>query len=129
MDIVISYGETLRSKCWPPVKASAYVTYSSLPMMEYAAVAWNRYQLNIHTFQKSNHRAARWVMNDYSRYSSVSNLKHDLNWQLLQIYCRISKLQVFYKAVHNLMALSLPQHIYISFQQVVKLKLSSEPLY
>ena len=61
--------------------------------------------------KKSNHRAACGVMSDYSRYGSVSNLKHDLNWQPLQICCRISRLQVFYKAVHNLMALSLPQHI------------------
>ena len=32
-------------------------------------------------------------------YSSVSNLLHDLNWQPLQVRCKISRVQIFYKAV------------------------------
>ena len=79
--------------------------------MEYAAVAWDPYQQNnINTLEKIQRRAARWVMNDYGRYSSVSNLLHDLNWQPLQVRRKISRLQIFYKAVHNLMTLSIPQH-------------------
>ena len=44
------------------------------------------------------------------RYSSVSNLLHDLNWQPLQVRHKISRLQMFYKAVHNSTALSILQH-------------------
>ena len=79
--------------------------------MEYAAVAWDPYQQNnINALEKIQRTAARWVMNDYGRYSSVSNLLHDLNWQPLQVRRKISRLQIFYKAVHNLTALSIPQH-------------------
>ena len=76
--------------------------------MKYPAVIWGHHQLNnIHVLQC---RAACWVMNDYSRYSSVSNLLLHLNWQPLQVRRRISKLQMFYKAVHNSTTLSIPQH-------------------
>ena len=81
--------------------------------MEYAAVAWDPYQQNnINALEKIQRRAACWVMNDYDRYSSVSNLLciHDLNWQPLQICRKISRLQIFYNVVHNLTAPSTPQH-------------------
>ena len=73
------------SKYSPPIKASAYLTLVH-PIMEYAAVAWDPYQQNnINALEKIQRRAARWVMNDYGRYNSVSNLLHDLNWQPLQV--------------------------------------------
>ena len=31
-------------------------------------------------------KAARFVFNDYSRYSSVSNMLHQLNWETLKKY-------------------------------------------
>ena len=97
------------SKCSPSVKASAYLTLVR-PIMEYAAVAWDPYQLNnICALEKIQRRAARWVMNDYNRYSSVSDMLHNLNWQSLQLRRRISRLWMFYKAVHHLTALSIPQ--------------------
>ena len=34
---------------------------------------------------------------------------HNLNWQPLQLRRRISRLQMFYAAVHNTTALSIPQ--------------------
>ena len=40
-------------------------------------------------------------MNDYNRYSSVSDMLHNLNWQPLQLRHRISRLQMLYAAVHN----------------------------
>ena len=99
------------SKCSPPIKASAYLTLVH-PIMEYAAAAWDPYQQNnINTLKIIIQcRVARWVMNDCGRYSSVSNLLHDLNWQPLQVCRKISRLQIFYKAVHNLTALSIPQY-------------------
>ena len=48
-------------------------------------------------------------MNDYKRYSSVSDMLHNLNWQSLQLRRRISRPQMFYAAVHNTTALSIPQ--------------------
>ena len=62
------------SKCSPTVKASSYLTLVH-PIMEYAASVWDPYHLkNIQTLEKVQRRAARWVMNDYSWYSRVSNM-------------------------------------------------------
>ena len=78
--------------------------------MEYAAVAWDPHQCNnIQNLEKIQRRAARWVMNDYNRYSSVSDILYNMNWQPLQLRRRISRLQMFYAAVHNTTALSIPQ--------------------
>ena len=48
-------------------------------------------------------------MDTYNTYSSVSDMLHNLNWQPLQFCGRISRLQMFYAAVHNTTALSIPQ--------------------
>ena len=38
----------------------------------YAAVAWDPHQCNnIQILEKTQHRASRWVINDYNRYSNV----------------------------------------------------------
>ena len=76
--------------------------------MEYAASVWDPYHLNdIQALEKVQRRAARWVMNDYSWYSSVSAILHSLNWPSLQLRRRISRLQTFYKATYKLSALLL----------------------
>ena len=59
---------------------------------------------------KIQRKAFHWIIIDYNRYSSITKLLHDLNWQSLQIHRKISRLQIFYKAAHNSMALSIPQH-------------------
>ena len=58
------------SKCSSTVKASSYLALVR-PIMEYAASVWDPYHHNdILALEKVQRRAARWVMNDYSRYSS-----------------------------------------------------------
>ena len=98
------------SKCSPTVKASSYLTLVR-PIMEYAASVWDPYHHNdIQTLEKVQRRAARWVMNDYSWYSSVSNMLNNLNWPSLHLRHRISRLQTFYKAIYKLSALSIPSY-------------------
>ena len=65
------------SKCSSSSKTSAYLTLVC-PIMEYAAVARDPHQCN--NIQKIQRRAACWVINDYNRYSSVSEMLHNLNW-------------------------------------------------
>ena len=90
------------SKFSPTVKASSYLTLVR-PIMEYAASVWDPYYHNdIQTLEKVQRRAARWVMNDYSWYSSVSNMLNNLNWPPLQLRRRImddidySRIRVIY---------------------------------
>ena len=46
-----------------------------LPKMEYAATVWDPYYQNdIQHLEKVQCRAARWVLNDFSRYSSVTDI-------------------------------------------------------
>ena len=104
-------------KCSASIKTSAYLTLVR-PIMEYAVVAWDPHQCNnIQTLEEIQCRADCWVMNDYNRYSSVSDMLHNLNWQPLQLRHRISRLQMFYAAVHNTTALSIPQRF---LQQVIQ---------
>ena len=113
------------SKCLPPIKASEYFTVVC-PIMEYAAIAWDPYQLNnINALEKSSVE----LPVGYGRYSSVSNLLHNLNWQPLQVCCKISRLQMFYKAVAST---QLNRTIYSTTFPINKLsnqKLSSVSLY
>ena len=95
------------SKCSSTVKASSYLTLVR-PIMEYAAPVWDPYHRDLNdilALEKVQRRAARWVMNDYSSYSSVSSLLNDLNWPSLHFRRRINRLQIFYKAIYNLSAL------------------------
>ena len=92
------------------MKASSYLTLVH-PIMEYAASVWDPYHHNdIQTLEKVQRRAARWVMNDYSWYGSVSNMLNNLNWPSLHLRHRISRLQTFYKATYKLSALSIPSY-------------------
>ena len=52
-------------------------------------------------------RAARWVLSDYSRDTSVTLLLLSLNWLTLQ-QCRLSsRLTLFYKIVNNQLPMTL----------------------
>ena len=94
--------------------------------MEYAASVWDPHHLNdIQALEKVQRRAARWVMNDYSWYSSVSAMLHSLNWPSLQLRRRISRLQTFYKATYKLSVLSIPSY----FLPAQRLTRHYHPLY
>ena len=56
-------------------------------------------------------RAIRWVKSDYSRYTSVTDLQNTLGWSTLEKRRLVSKLVMFYKIYHNLVALPLPGYL------------------
>ena len=73
------------SDCSPNVKASAYLTMVR-PQMEYASVIWDPYyNSDRDKLESIQRRAARWVLSDYSRTSSVPLMLHQLSWPTLQI--------------------------------------------
>ena len=39
---------------------------------------------NIHSIDQVQTRAARWVLQNYSRYSSTTSMQQELNWPILQ---------------------------------------------
>ena len=74
------------SSCDRSVKARAYLSLVR-PIVEYATVAWSPHtNKGIDCVESVQHRAARFVNSDYSRYSSVSSMLTDLNWPSLWSY-------------------------------------------
>ena len=83
--------------CQRQIKADAYSLYVK-PILEYAAVVWASHtRCNIDKLEIVQRRAARFVMSDYNRTSSVTAMLHDLNWNTLYSRRRTSRLCLLYK--------------------------------
>ena len=72
---------------------------------------WDPYISNssYHQYWKIQ-RVAHWVLHDYSRYSSVTSMLHQLQWPSLESRRMKARLFLFYKARNNLIALQIPQY-------------------
>ena len=55
-------------------------------------------------------RAARWMMNNYGRYNSVTTMIQHLDWDTLKKRRMIIRLQTLFKIMHNEYALKIPTH-------------------
>ena len=89
------------------------MAYNSLvrPQVEYASVVWSPYTKdNINKIEKVQRRAARWVTNDYSSYSSVTDMLSNLGWRSLENRRTDTRLAMFYKIVYGLVAIPLPSY-------------------
>ena len=75
--------------CPTQVKINCYKTFFH-PIMDYCSTVWSPYTLcNINKAEAIQRRAARFVLNDYSRYSSVTAMLDRLSWNTLE-KCRSS---------------------------------------
>ena len=64
------------------------------------------HQSDIYQLEAVQRRAARFVMNCYDRYQSVSHMLYELNWPTLAKCRENLKTIMLYKIIHNLV------HIY-----------------
>ena len=98
------------SNCSTQVKAAGYLAMVR-PQLEYASVVWDPiYNSDVHKLENIQRRAARWVLKDYSRSSSVTSMLQHLSWPELKTRRKISRLQTFYKVLHNQIPLSIPSN-------------------
>ena len=96
--------------CSKEIKSKAYLTLVR-PILEYASPVWDPHLIkDSDQIEKVQRTAAHWVTSDYSWSSSVTVMLNNLNWPTLSLRRKISKLQIFYKAIHNLTALPIPDY-------------------
>jgi len=72
------------------------------PHLEYGSVACNPVtKENCNTLEMVQRRAARFVLGDYGRYSSVDKMLRDLNWETLDIRREKQRLLTFHKIIQG----------------------------
>ena len=67
---------------------------------------------NINTLEMVQLKAAHFVFNDYSTYSSISNMLQELQWNSLRERRIQARLVMFYKIIHNLVEVDFSSHFY-----------------
>ena len=93
--------------CSPEAKALAYLS-PVRPHLEYAAAAWDPHLTkDVKQLEGVQRRAARFACHNYHFASSVSALLDRLQWPLLSSRRKNCRLTLFYKAVHNQIAIPL----------------------
>ena len=80
------------------VKETAYNTYVR-PQLEYCAPVWHPWQDKLnYNVERVQRTAARYVLNDYGKTSSVTEMLNTLYWQTLQSRRIKSSLILLYKS-------------------------------
>ena len=97
--------------CPPEIKTSCYKSLV-IPILEYACTSWSPYFLkDINSIEMVQRRAARFVFNDYSRYTSVAGLLSTLNWPTLQRRRTNLRAIMMYKIINNLIRIPADQYL------------------
>ena len=64
--------------------------------------AWSPcHEQNIHKLEMVQRRAARFVMSDYNRTASVTEMLNSLQWQTLEEQRNNLQITLLYKIIHN----------------------------
>ena len=90
--------------CSKEIKSRAYLTLVC-PILEYASPVWDPHLVKDRDqIEKVQRAAARWVSSDYRWSSSVTSM-------LNLLHCiSVVRSQIFYKAIHTLTALPIPDY-------------------
>ena len=82
------------------------------PLVQYSSTVWSPYtDQNIDKLEMIKRRAARWTLNNYSTYASVTEMLQSLGWRCLEQRRSDSGLCLFYKIIYGLVAIDLPPYV------------------
>ena len=71
------------------------------PQLEYGSNVWDPHQTTrIQLLERVQNKGARYVMQDWGRQTSVSQIKSSLGWCTLQERRLVNRLASFHKSVH-----------------------------
>lgn len=100
----------------PAVKLTAYKTLIR-PALEYADIIWSPYQkFLINKIERVQNLAVRFVFSDYSRYTSVTNLRKRAELHSLSDRRIHSKLKFLYLLYHGNYTISRSDHLLEPFR-------------
>ena len=72
-------------------------------------------------------RAARWTLDNYTRKASVTEMLTHLGWRSLEQRRNDSRLCLFYKIIHGLVAVDLPPYVEHPTKELSSISLSPDP--
>ena len=104
------------AKCPTYVKRLSYITFVR-PILDYACTIWPPYyQTYIRSIEMVQRRAARFVMNKYSNYDSVSQMLDTLGLNTMEDRRNKLRAVMVYKIIHNLV--DVEPCNYLTFSQL-----------
>ena len=81
-------------------------------ILEYGCIVWDPHQTSrIQLLESVQNKGARYVMQDWDRHTSVSQMKLSLGWCTLQERRLVNRLSFFHKSVHKYHRLELPPYV------------------
>ena len=85
------------------------------PQLEYASAVWDPHtKVRNSQIEQVQQRAARWTVSNYDWQASATQIVQDLGWRTLKQRRADACLCLFYKVVHGLVAVPLPDYIQYS---------------
>ena len=93
------------------IKESAFKTYVR-PLLEYSASIWDPWQNKyIKQIEMVQHRAVRYIFNDYQHTSSITSMLNKLSLPTLEKRRKISSLIMFHKIYHRKVRINFPHYV------------------
>ena len=106
------------------IKETAYKTYVR-PLLEYSSSVWDPWQKKyIHQLEMVQHRAVRYILNDYAFTSSVTEMLDKIGLPTLENRRKIASLVMLYKIHTGQVRISLPPYITSSLRNRFSIRYS-----
>ena len=104
----------IRRNFWYCTTDVKVCTYKMLvrPILEYASVVWDpRTHTHKHRLEMVQRRATRFCSGDFKKYSSVTEMLNNLDWETLEQRRKNDRLTMLYKVSHGLVGINGAEYL------------------